>query len=144
MGSSPEYVVAKGAILSGDTDRLHQLLDQNRSVARERDADNTTLLIHLVDWPGHRPHASLMAQTLLEHGAEVDVRRNSENGTPLTAAMCTNEPDVIDILLNYGADLDAPCGFCPGTAIEFFESMKDKSENEAMLHVIRKYREIAT
>ena len=144
MSSSPQYVVAKEVILSGDTFLLRQLINQNRSLATERDADNTTLLIHLVDWPGHRRNASLTAQILLEHGAEVDARRNSENGTPLTGAMCTNEPDVIDILLKYGADLDAPCGFCPGTAIEFLESMKDKPENEAMLRVICIYRDVVT
>jgi hypothetical protein len=77
-----------------------------------------------------------MARLLLKSGAEVDARRDSSNGTALMGTICTMELDTTRILLEGGANLDAPCGFCPGTAIE----LALKSKNKELIALVKLYR----
>jgi catechol 2,3-dioxygenase-like lactoylglutathione lyase family enzyme len=55
---------------------------------------------------------------LLDAGAHVDARRNDENGTPLSGALCTENVEVIRVLLAAGADIHAPCGWQEGTVLQ--------------------------
>jgi len=71
--------------------------------------------------------------------AQLGKRHNVDRGLWIL-----NGRDMIDVLLKQGAGLDSPRGVCPGTAIGFCKSMKEKPENEEMLYVICRYRKIAT
>lgn len=118
MSAQTPFQSALACLNSGDVDELQRLLQQHPGLADERDETHATLLIRLIDWPGHRPRAAESAKSLLEAGADVDARRNAENGTPLSGALCTEEVDVIRILLEHGADIHAPCGWQPGTVLD--------------------------
>jgi catechol 2,3-dioxygenase-like lactoylglutathione lyase family enzyme len=76
---------------------------------------------------------------LLEAGAEVDARRADDQGTPLSGAACTNEIDTMRVLLDFGADVHAPCGFCPGSVLDF---VKRLAENIAHRHEFRAMAEL--
>ena len=108
-----QFQAAVDLVDSGDVAALRNLLDAHPDLATARDEGNAPLLIRLIDWPGHRPNAADTARVLLEAGAEVDARRDDENGTALGGALCTGEADVIKVLLDFGADIHAPCGWQP-------------------------------
>ncbi len=110
------------AIDAGDVAGLKKLLAAHPGLATATDEGSTTLLIRLIDWPGHRPNAAESARALLEAGADVDARRNAENGTPLGGALCTEEPNVIEVLIEFGADVHAPCGWQEGTLLELADN----------------------
>jgi ankyrin repeat protein len=95
MTDRSDFGVAVTFLDSDDIDGLQYLLKAQPDLASARDDDNSTLLIRLIDWPGHRPRASETARVLLNAGAEIDARRNDENGTPLCGALCTEVADVI-------------------------------------------------
>ena len=127
----PHFDTALAALDAGDLDTLGTLLDEHPNLATARDDGNATLLIRLVDWPGKRPHAAESARLLLEAGADVDARRADDQGTPLSGTACTNEIDTMAVLLDHEADLYAPCGFTPGTVLDFIKRL---AENIAHRH----------
>jgi ankyrin repeat protein len=123
-------------LVDGDYALLEKCLRQNPDLAAARDDSNATLLIRLMDYPGHRLNAALMARLLIKSGAEVDARRDSSNGTALTGAICSLELDTARVLLDFGADLNASCGFCEGTALE----LALKSKNQELINLVKQYR----
>ena len=76
MTKHEQFDAATALIDSGDTAGLKQLLADHPDLVNSRGEDNLPLIVHLIDWPGHRPNASETARVLLEAGAEVDARRN--------------------------------------------------------------------
>lgn len=131
------YAAAATAIDAGDLDTLRALLTSHPGLAMARDNGNGTLLIHLIDWPGHRPNGAASARLLLEAGAEVDARCADDQGTPLSGTACTNEIDIMDVLLTFGADVHASCGFNPGSVLDFIkrltENITHRHEYQAMV-----------
>lgn len=141
-----QFDTATALIDSGDTAALKQLLADHPDLANSRGDDNLPLIVHLIDWPGHRPNATETARVLLEAGAEVDARRNEENGTALAGALCTEEIDVVRVLLEGGADIHAPLGWMDGTVLEFAERIcenETRSDEPKMVELSRLFSEAA-
>lgn len=105
----------------GDTAGLRQLLADHADLATSSDESNASLLVRLIDWPGHRPNAAESARALLEAGCDVDARRDDENGTALAGAVCCQEMDVIKVLIDGGANIHAPLGWQKGTVLDLVE-----------------------
>ena len=62
----------------------------------------------LTDWPGHRPNGAATVGVLVDAGADVNARfvgRHTE--TPLHWAASCDDVDVLDVLLDRGADIEA-------------------------------------
>lgn len=118
MNDRLPFESAVDAITAGDVGQLKTILTEHPELVTATDDSNATLLIRLIDWPGHHPHSAESARVLIEGGADVDARRDTENGTPLSGALCTEESDLIRVLVEAGADLAAPCGWQPGTVLE--------------------------
>ncbi|SHN77010.1 Ankyrin repeat-containing protein [Paenibacillus sp. ov031] len=108
------------AIHTGDIPSLRRLLAENSGLAMtriiERDPSNegdsssiSRTLLHVVtDWPGHFPHGSDTVKLLVEFGAEVNSRfMGSNNETPLHWAASSDDINVLDALLDVGADIEA-------------------------------------
>lgn len=76
--------------------------------------DVARTLLHLVaDWPGHRPNGPRMVALLVEAGADVNAPvephgPNGSNETPLHWAASSDDVEVIDALLDAGADIETP------------------------------------
>ncbi len=121
----PMYEHAVAAINEGDLEALGALLVQHPDLTTTRDEGNGTLLMSVVNWPGHRPNGAESARLLLEAGAEVDARRADDQGATLSGAACTNEIDTMRVLLDFGADMHAPCGFCPGSVFDFVKRLAE-------------------
>ena len=97
------------AIHSGNLEPLKQLLDKNPSLIKTTIDGQRTLLHVATDWPGHFPNNAATVALLIKYGADVNapfVGQHSE--TPLHWAASTDDVAVIDVLLDNGADIEAP------------------------------------
>jgi uncharacterized protein len=111
----PLATAITGAIQSGDLDELERLLAEHPELARSRithrDAcgEQSRSLLHIAtDWPGHLPNAIETVRLLIASGADVNARFAGAHGeTPLHWAASSDDVDVLDALLDAGADLEA-------------------------------------
>jgi ankyrin repeat protein len=68
-----------------------------------------TLLHVAADWPGHFPNGAATVEMLVEAGADVNARfdgRHTE--APLHWAASSDDVEVLDALLDHGADIESP------------------------------------
>jgi hypothetical protein len=111
----PLAVAAVDAIHTGDLPALRRLLSENAGLATARLGDDdpegmSRTLLHVVtDWPGHFPNGAATVALLVEAGADVNGRfRGPHEETPLHWAASSNDVEVLDALLDAGADIEAP------------------------------------
>jgi ankyrin repeat protein len=120
----PEEPLARAAVEAihvGDLEGLRRLLDEHPGLATARIGDRpggtTRSLLHVVtDWPGHFPGGPATVAALVAAGAEVDARfgGGSHDETPLHWAASSDDVEVLDALLDAGADIEAPGGVIAG------------------------------
>ena len=102
------------AIRAADAAPLRALLGEHPEVATARlrhpRRDQSRTALHLVtDWPGHVPRAGEKIAALVAAGADADARFSGPHTeTPLHWAASSDDVEVIDALLDAGADIDAP------------------------------------
>ncbi|HEX2563043.1 MAG TPA: ankyrin repeat domain-containing protein [Acidimicrobiales bacterium] len=117
----PIAVAVTQAVHAGDLVTLTRLLGENPSLATARIAqsdcdddqgtDSGRTLLHVAtDWPGNFPNGAATVRTLVGAGADVNARcRGPESAeTPLHWAASSNDIDVLDALVEAGADIEAP------------------------------------
>ena len=114
----PRAVAAVEAIHTGDTEGLKRLLREHpelstATLGTHKEGDDcamTRTLLHVVtDWPGHFPNGAATVHALVDAGADVNVRFNGPHPeTPLHWAASSDDVDVLDALLDAGADIEAP------------------------------------
>ena len=103
------------AIHAGDLEGMAKLLGDNPWLATARlgDGDSEGMsrsLLHVVtDWPGHFPNGAAMVALLAIAGADVNAPfAGPHQETPLHWAASSNDVEVLDALLDAGADIEAP------------------------------------
>lgn len=113
----PLAVAVVEAIHTGDLLALKQLLDQNPGLVSARFGDDDasgmsrTLLHVATDWPGHYPNGPAVVSALIAAGAEVNARfAGPHTETPLHWAASSDDVEVLEILLDAGADIEATGG----------------------------------
>lgn len=113
--SEPLAVAVVAAIHTGNLEALKRLLDENPGLATARLGDEgpggmSRSLLHVVtDWPGHFSNGAQSVALLVAAGAEVDARfTGPHTETPLHWAASSDDVEVLDALLNAGADIEAP------------------------------------
>jgi len=111
----PLAVAVIEAIQSGEVPALQRLLDEHPGLAAARLGDDNpegmsrTLLHVATDWPGHFPNGAVTVAVLVAAGADVNARfRGPHTETPLHWAASSNDVEVLDALIDAGADLEAP------------------------------------
>jgi uncharacterized protein len=120
--TDPLAVAVVAAIRGGDLEGLRRLLADHPGLATARIGSDgpggtTRTLLHVAtDWPGHFPNGPAIVALLVEAGAEVDARfgGGSHDETPLHWAASSDDVDVLDALLDAGADLEADGGVIAG------------------------------
>ena len=118
----PLAIAVTQAIRTGDLEGLRRLLDANPGLAtarlgHDRPGGETRGLLHVAtDWPGHFSNGAATVALLVEAGAEVDARfgGGSHDETPLHWAASSDDVEVLDALLDAGADIEAPGGVIGG------------------------------
>jgi len=111
----PLAVAVVEAIRKGDVPALERLLDENPGLASARLGDDdacgmSRTLLHVVtDWPGHYPNGAQVVAVLVAAGADPNARfRGPHEETPLHWAASSDDVEVLDALLDAGADIEAP------------------------------------
>jgi ankyrin repeat protein len=117
---------AVAAIRAGDVEAMRRLLQEHPGLATTRlgnppegcDPGMTRSLLHVVtDWPGHYPNGAAMVALLVGAGADVNARfTGPHTETPLHWAASSDDVDVLDALLDAGADIEAPGAVIAGGA----------------------------
>ena len=108
----PRAIAATVAVQAGDLDGLDRLLNENPWLATARIGDwncHRTLLHAATDWPGHFPNGPTVVERLITAGADVNAHSkfSSHTETPLHWAASSDDVDVLDALLDAGADTEA-------------------------------------
>ncbi len=111
----PLAVAVVDAIHSGAVPTLRRLIGEQQDLATTRLGDDEakgmsrTLLHVATDWPGHFPNGAASIALLVEAGADVNAPfRGPHRETPLHWAASSDDVDVLDALLDAGADIEAP------------------------------------
>lgn len=111
----PVSVAVTSAIHAGDLVALKALLVEHPQLATARLGDDeaegiSRTLLHVVtDWPGHFPNGAATVGVLVDAGADVNARfRGPHEETPLHWAASSDDVEVLDALLDAGADIEAP------------------------------------
>jgi uncharacterized protein len=115
QGSEDERVwAAVDAIHAGDIATLERLLRELPELATLYIRGNgsrrmgRTLLHVVTDWPGHFPAGARSVAVLVRAGADVNARFSGRHReTPLHWAASTDDVEVLDALLDAGADINA-------------------------------------
>jgi hypothetical protein len=117
----PLAVAAVEAIHSGDLPALKRLLSDHPELATARlgdddpDGMSRTLLHVVTDWPGHFPNGAATVALLVEAGADVNARFHGPHAeTPLHWSASSDDVEVLDALLDAGADVEAQGGVIGG------------------------------
>jgi uncharacterized protein len=110
----PRAASATEAIHAGDLAALERLLAEHpeltsASIGGDDSCAATRTLLHIVtDWPGHFPNGPAMVRLLVAAGADVNARfTGPHTETPLHWAASSDDVDVLDALLDAGADIEA-------------------------------------
>jgi hypothetical protein len=113
----PVAVAVVEAIHQGDIAKLRQLLAATPNLATvrvgtDRPGGMARSLLHVAtDWPGNFPNGAETVRTLIEAGADVHARFvGSHTETPLHWAASSDDVEVLDVLLDAGADIEADGG----------------------------------
>jgi uncharacterized protein len=109
----PRAVAATKAVQAGDLAALESLLAADPWLARARigDAKGYRTLLHAAtDWPGHFPNGPAVVERLVAAGADVNAHSqfSSHTETPLHWAASSDDVLALDVLLDAGADIEAP------------------------------------
>jgi hypothetical protein len=126
--ADPRAAAVVGAIHAGDVSRLAALLAEDPGLARSWIVDGKGVsrsLLHIAaDWPGHFPNGAATVAVLVGAGADVNAHMTPRAGgpqhreTPLHWAASSNDVDVLQALLDQGADIEADGAvFTGGTAM---------------------------
>ncbi len=109
----PLAVAATAAVQTGDLEALARLLSEHPDLAtafigEHPDGMSRTLLHAATDWPGHFPNNPATVRALVAAGADVDARfTGPHHETPLHWAASSDDVEVLDALLDAGADIEA-------------------------------------
>ena len=125
--NDPRAAALVAAIRSGDVASLERHLHGDADLATVRIVDGSgvarTLLHVAADWPGHFPNGARTVAVLAAAGADVNAPVGHPEGkgtpeTPLHWAASSDDVEMLDALLDAGADIEAPGAvFTGGTAM---------------------------
>jgi len=87
----------------------HAELARVRITRRDDCGEQCRSLLHVAtDWPGHFPNAKEIIRVLIAGGADVNARfAGAHSETPLHWAASSDDVEVLDALLDAGAELEA-------------------------------------
>jgi ankyrin repeat protein len=113
QGADALALAATEAVQTGDLQTLRRLLAEHPGLATAYIGDypdgmSRTLLHAATDWPGHYPNNAATVEMLIGAGADVDARfTGPHHEAPLHWAASSDDVEVLDALLDAGADIEA-------------------------------------
>ncbi len=118
----PRAIAVMKAIQTGDAESLQDLLSAHKELvsAYIGSSDEARTLLHLLtDWPGHFPNNAAIAKILIEAGCELNAQYIGKlhSETPLHWTASCDDLEIMDILLDAGADINAGGGVIADTPL---------------------------
>jgi uncharacterized protein len=110
----PRAAALTEAIHAGNVEALERLLAEHEELATARFVDprcgDERTALHIVaDWPGHFPNGRAVVDILVAAGASVDAAFGGAHAErPLHWAASSDDMEVLDALVEAGADIEAP------------------------------------
>lgn len=110
----PLAIELTAILKQGDVGRLAQLLAADpglaRSVVEDAKGGGRSPLHLFADWPGHSPNSRAVVQALSADGADLDAPAVGmwHQEAPLHWAASNDDVELIDALLDAGADIERP------------------------------------
>jgi uncharacterized protein len=111
--NEPLAVEITAAVQRGQGDRVTRLVNERPGLARawivkDGEAAGWRSLLHLfADWPGHRRNPRGIVAALSEAGADLNASHDGGEA-PLHWAASNDDVELVDALLDAGADVDVP------------------------------------
>ena len=124
--SDPAAAALVAAVRAGDVGSVREVVAREPGLASARltgpRGGSETALHVVAGWPGYYPNGPEIASLLIEAGSDVDARTTGGNAadageTPLHWAASNDDVDVARVLIDSGADIEAPDGSI-GTPLE--------------------------
>ena len=105
----PFTVSTVEAIRTGNLEALQQLLSENPALSTAR-IEGSHMLLHVAaDWPSHFSNGASIVAVLVEPVADPNASSLGLNSKiPLHWAARSNNVEVLDVLIDAGADIEAP------------------------------------
>ncbi|MXW07141.1 MAG: hypothetical protein F4X56_05530 [Gammaproteobacteria bacterium] len=123
----------------GDHHALRVHLVQHPEIVAWRDASNSTLLLNLFELPDDIQNKAQLARVLLVAGSQVNARRNRQCPAPIFSAIRSEQLDVVQTLLEFGANLRIPAHPSTGTVLDYaIELCKEKGTDVVFSTRLRK------
>lgn len=114
----------------GDHHALRVHLVQYPELVAWRDASNSTLLLNLFELPDEIQNKAKLARVLLVAGSQVNAQRNRQSPAPILSAIRSEQLDVVQTLLEFGANLRIQALPSTGTVLDYaIELCKEKGKN---------------
>ena len=113
-GRSPLAIALQRALSEGDAAALNRLIEEHPGISSallvDDNGDVGRLLHFYANAPGHRPHPAEIVGALIRDGADIDapVIGAWHRETALHWAASNDDVELIDALLDAGADIERP------------------------------------
>jgi uncharacterized protein len=111
--NEPLAVEVTAAVQRGHADRVQHLIEKHPGLAqawivKDGEAAGSRSLLHLfADWPGHRRNPAEIVAVLHKAGADLNASKDGGE-TPLHWAASNDDVELVDALLDAGADINVP------------------------------------
>lgn len=130
MTEEQAFEKAMGIMSVADHHALRVFLIQQPTLVRWRDATNSTLLLKLFDLPDNIQNKAKLARVLLVAGSQVNAQRNRQSPAPILSAIRSEQLDVVQTLLEFGANLRIQAHPSKGTVLDYaIELCKEKGND---------------
>ncbi|MYD46723.1 MAG: hypothetical protein F4W92_10250 [Gammaproteobacteria bacterium] len=116
----------------GDHHALRVLLIQYPALVRRRDETNSTLLLKLFEFPNGIQFKANLARVLLVAGSQVNAQRNRQSAVPILSAIRSERLDVVQTLLEFGANLRIQAHPTKGTVLDYAIELCKEKGNESV------------
>ena len=115
-----------------DHHALRVFLIQYPTLVRWRDATNSTLLLKLFDLSDDIQNKAKLARVLLVAGSQVNAQRNRQSAAPILSAIRSEQLDVVQTLLEFGANLRIQAYPSMGTVLDYAIELCKEKENDTI------------
>lgn len=130
MTEEQAFEKAMGIMSVADHHALRVFLIQYPTLVRWRDATNSTLLLKLFELPDDIQNRAKLARALLVAGSQVNAQRNRQSAAPILSAIRSEQLDVVQTLLEFGANLRIQAHPSKETVLDYaIELCKEKGND---------------
>ncbi len=132
MTEEQAFEIAVQTMSDGNHHALRVLLIQYPALVKRRNSSNSTLLLKLFELPDNIQHKAKLARVLLVAGSQVNAQRNRQSPAPILSAIRSEHLDVVQTLLEFGANLRIQAHPAKGTVLDYAIELCQEKANDTV------------